>query len=420
MKQRFALGFGNNLDYEVVWDSAVLERLIVEHDIRESDLEHWGRVDSERDVVIAILGFMRSGRGGERFVSSPMVVEGFATYFDKRVTLGGTGVRAAIAMSRIGHPSVLHLVTVNEAVRALLPAASEFVCSNDRETVYPHLIVQFDRGATVEANDIAITAEQPNRVIFHSDLDNIHMELSEDFRASARGARALLISGFNAMQSESLLADRLRYVASLVRDLEAGTYVYYEDAGYYSEHLRNLVLRTLRGSIDIVGMNEDELGEHRGRSVDIADPGDVLDAVRDVHARLGVPYVVVHSRSWAAAYGEGSAALREALESGVAMATTRFCLGDDYTAADYWATRALPPSEEGAAFATAINHAGSGTICCVPVPHVGRATGVTIGLGDAFVGGCLPFLPERHEFVTVRRASDCRSGPTAPDGGDLL
>lgn len=121
----------------------------------------------------------------------------------------------------------------------------------------------------------------------------------------------------------------------------------------------------------------------------------MLDAVSDVHARLGVPYVVVHSRSWAAAYGEGSAALRAALESEVAMATTRFCLGDDYAAADYWATLALPTSVEGATFARTINHAGRGTVCCVPVPHVGRATGVTIGLGDAFVGGFLPFLPER-------------------------
>lgn len=404
--QRFALGFGNNLDYELVWDSAVLERLIVEHDIREGDLDQCGRVDSERDVVVAILGFMRSGRGGERFVSSPMVVEAFATFFAKRITLGGTGVRAAIAMSRIGHPSVLHLVTLNDGVRGLLPSASEFVCSNDRETVYPHLIVQFDRGATVEANGVAIVAPQPNRIIFHSDLDNIHMALSEDFAVAARDARALLISGFNAMQSESLLADRLRIVANVVRHLRDGTPVYYEDAGYYSEHLRTLVLQTLRGSIDIVGMNEDELGEHRGRSVDITDPRDVLDALKDVHARLGVPNVVVHSRAWAAAYGEGSAALREALESGVAMATTRFCLGDDYTASDYWATRALQPSDDGEALARSINRSGGELICCVSVPHVHRATGVTIGLGDAFVGGCLPYLPERGSGGWVRRAGD--------------
>ena len=412
MQQRFALGFGNNLDYEVAWDSAVLERLIVEHDVRAEDLDRQGRVDSERDVVVAILGFMRSGRGGERFVSSPTVVEDFATYFEKRVTLGGTGVRAAIAMSRIGYPSVLHLVTVNDAVRALLPSESEFVCSNERETMFPHLIVQFDRGATVDANGIRIVAPHPNRVIFHSDLDNIEMKLSEDFRDSARGARTLLISGFNAMQSETMLADRLRTIANLVGDLEESTHVYYEDAGYYSEHLRSQVLRTLRDSIDIVGMNEDELGEHRGRPVDIADPHDVLDAMRQVHARLGVPLVLVHSRSWAAAYGDGSAALQEALESGVAMATTRFCLGDDYAAADYWATRALPPSDDGDAFARAINHAGRGTICCVPVPHVGRATGVTIGLGDAFVGGCLPFLPKRGPRGERRRPGmDAGSAP---------
>ena len=403
MTERFALGFGNNVDYELVWDSAVLERLVVEHDIREDELDRLERIDSERDLVISILGFVRSGRGGERFISSPAVVGAFATHFAKHVSLGGTSVRAAIAMRRIGYPAVLHLVTINDAVRARLPADCEYVCSNDRDTVFPHLIVQFDRGATVAANDISIIAPHPNRIIYHSDLDNIEMRLSDAFLAAARGARTLLISGFNAMQSERLLADRLRSVAALVGGLEDLAHVYYEDAGYFGEQLRSLVLQTLRDRIDIVGMNEDELGDYCGRHVDITDPVDVLEAVRQVHARVGVPLVVVHCRLWAAAYGPGSAAVREALESGVAMATTRFRLGDDHTAADYWATRALPPSEAHGALADAINRLGGGEICCVPVPHVAQVAGVTVGLGDAFVGGFLPFLPERAPRRRVAR-----------------
>lgn len=406
MKERFALGFGNNVDYELVWDSAVLERLAAEHGVREEELDRPGGVNSERDLVVSILTFMRSGRGGERFVASPMVVEEFARYFEKRVTLGGTGVRAAIAMSRIGFSSVLHLVTMNDAVRALLPPGSEFVCSSDRETVFPHLIVQFERGAIVEANGFKIVARQSNRAIFHSDRDNIEMKLSKEFPAAARSANTLLVSGFNAMQSESMLADRLRSIGELVGDLEELAHVYYEDAGYYSGHLRSLVVQTLRDRIDIVGMNEDELGDHVGRHVDIADPGDVLDAMREVHARLGVPLVLVHCRLWAAAYGDESVAYREALTSGVAMATTRFRLGDDYAAADYWAMRALPASEEGDAFAGMINHAGQGKICCVPVPPVAQAAGVTIGLGDAFVGGFLPFLPKQGPRGVRRRPED--------------
>jgi ADP-dependent phosphofructokinase/glucokinase len=416
MKERFALGFGNNVDYELVWDAAVLERLAAEHDVREEELDRPGGVDSERDLVVSILHFMRSGRGGERFVASSTVVEEFAEYFEKRITLGGTGVRAAIAMSRIGFSSVLHLVTMNDAVRALLPPGSEFVCSNDRETVFPHLIVQFERGAIVEANGFKIVARQSNRAIFHSDRDNIEMKLSAAFPVAACSANTLLISGFNAMQSESMLADRLRSIGELVGDLEEIAHVYYEDAGYYSGHLRSLVLRTLRDRIDVVGMNEDELGDHFGRHVDIADPVEVLDAMREVHARLGVPLVLVHCRSWAAAYGDRSVAYREALTSGVAMATTRFRHGDDYAAADYWAMRALPASEEGVAFAGMINHAGQGKICCVPVPDVAQAAGVTIGLGDAFVGGFLPFLPQQGPRGGRRRPEgDAAQPPPTPN-----
>jgi ADP-dependent phosphofructokinase/glucokinase len=396
MTERFALGFGNNVDFELVWDSAVLERLVVEHDVRDEDLDRPGRIESERDLIISILGFVRSGRGGERFISSPTVVDEFAKHFDKRVSLGGTSVRAAIAMRRIGYPAVLHLVTINDTVRALLPVDSSYVCSNGRDTVFPHLIVQFDRGAAVAANGISIVAQHPNRIIYHSDLDNIEMRLTDAFRVSARSAQTLLISGFNAMQSERLLAERLRSVADLVGGLEGLAHVYYEDAGYYAEHLRSSVLETLRPCIDVVGMNEDELGDYCGRQVDISNSVDVLDAMRTVHALVGVPLIIVHCRLWAAAYGPGCEAVGEALQSGVAMATTRFCLGDDYTAEDYWATRALPPSEAGEALADTINHRGAGAVCCVPVPHVVRSAGVTVGLGDAFVGGFLPFLPERE------------------------
>lgn len=407
MTQRFALGFGNNVDYELVWDGAVLERLVIEHGIRADELDRPVRISSERDLVISILGFVRSGRGGERFIASPAVVDAFAAHFAKHVSLGGTSVRAAIAMRRIGYPAALHLVTINDAVRARLPADCAYVCSSDRDTMFPHLIVQFDRGASVAANDISLVAPQPNRIIYHSDLDNIEMRLSDAFKGAARGARTLLVSGFNAMQSERLLADRLRFVAELVGGLDDLAHVYYEDAGYYAEHLRSLVLQTLRDCIDVVGMNEDELGDYCGRHIDISDPVDVVGALRAVHARLGVPLVVVHCRSWAAAYGAGCAALRDALQSGVAMATTRFRLGDDFTAEDYWATRALPPSDDDAALAGAINHLGGGRICCVPVPHLTQAAGVTVGLGDAFVGGFLPFLPEREPG---RRRPEARCG----------
>ena len=62
-----------------------------------------------------------------------------------KITLGGTSVRAAIAMRKLGYTSALHLVTINEHVRRLIPQDSPYVCSNTIDSSYPHLIVQFDK-----------------------------------------------------------------------------------------------------------------------------------------------------------------------------------------------------------------------------------------------------------------------------------
>ena len=43
--------------------------------------------------------------GGERFVATPEVVEAFAAHFPRRITLGGTSLRAAVAMSQHGLPT---------------------------------------------------------------------------------------------------------------------------------------------------------------------------------------------------------------------------------------------------------------------------------------------------------------------------
>ena len=39
MKERIALGFGDNIDYEIVWDSKVIETLIIHYDIHNTELD---------------------------------------------------------------------------------------------------------------------------------------------------------------------------------------------------------------------------------------------------------------------------------------------------------------------------------------------------------------------------------------------
>ena len=132
MSEKIALGFCNNIDYEIVWNAEVLEALVIDYEIRANELSTRIAVESERDLVVSILGFMKAAEGGERFVAGSEIIERFAARFEKKITLGGTSVRAAIAMRKLGYTSALHLITQNEQVRRLIPPDSPYVCSNER------------------------------------------------------------------------------------------------------------------------------------------------------------------------------------------------------------------------------------------------------------------------------------------------
>ena len=259
MAEQITLGFGDNIDYEIVWDSAVYEDLITRYGIRADELSSDGAIRNERDLVVSILSFVQSGAGGERSVASSAIVERFAQRFENKITLGGTSVRAAIAMRKLGYTSALHLSTINDHVRRLIPQDSPYVCSNTQDSLYPHLIVQFDKGARVRAGDIELVAARANRIIYHNDADNIAMRISEDFADLVSEAKVFLVSGFNAMQSEALLVERLESVEGSAR-LPKDALVFYEEAGFYEPRFSCLIHARLAGKIDIVSLNEDDAG----------------------------------------------------------------------------------------------------------------------------------------------------------------
>ncbi len=392
MKEKIALGLGDNIDYEIVWNSKVIEDLIIRYSIHDDELSANREVNCERDLVISILSFLKSGTGGERFVSSSAIIEQFSQNFEKKITLGGTSVRAAIAMRKLGYTSALHLVTINDYVRRLIPQDSPYVCSNTKDTSYPHLIVQFGKNICVRASDIELCTSRANRIIYHNDDDNIIMNLNEDFSDLITDARIFLISGFNAMQSKELLTSRLESLLRIMEKLPKGVLVYYEDAGFYDPSFSKSIYATLAKNISIASLNEDELQAHLGRKLDLPNVFQIKEALVDLHKLIPVPVIVVHSMYWALAYGEKAMSFAKALKGGITMATTRFCYGDEFTLENYREIESLSPNREGAIFADAIKGLLADKVCCVPVAHVEQSNATTIGLGDAFVGGFLSAL----------------------------
>ena len=65
MGERIVLGLGDNVDYEIEWDSSVFERLIDEFGVADSELSTDKPISSTRDLLVSILGFLKSeNRGG--------------------------------------------------------------------------------------------------------------------------------------------------------------------------------------------------------------------------------------------------------------------------------------------------------------------------------------------------------------------
>lgn len=395
MGESIALGFGNTIDYEIELDPQIVENLITQYHINASEIDRDIPIFCIRDLLISILGFLICGSGGERFVNSHQIIQDFASLFRNKITIGGSSVRAANAMRKLGNTSALHLVSVNDHIRKLLPADCPWVCSNDQDSFYPHLIVQYTRDTQINAGDIIIRTNRANRIIYVNDQDNTLMKLNPDFSSLISDARLFFISGFNAMQNSDLLAERLQQVKKITAYLPTEALIYYEDACFHQPELSLQVRQELIDLIDFYGLNEDELQGYIGREIDLLNAEETYNAIKELSLLIAVPRLIVHTQHWALSFGSASRTYGRALQNGITMATTRYRFGDDFQRIDYINTGQLPVQETAAEFAHVINQIGKENIYCIPVSEVAEEKPTTIGLGDAFVGGFLPSLLDR-------------------------
>jgi sugar/nucleoside kinase (ribokinase family) len=403
MARNLVLGLGGTVDYEIVWDSAVIEGLVAEYDIRASELTTTIPVDSERALVVALLGFLRDGVGGERFVASSDIVERFAARFDKRITLGGTPVRAAMAMAVLGVTCTVHLVSIDDDVRRLLPTTCAYICSAVADTTDPHLIVQYPAGATVRSGEVDICSPHPNRVILTNDPPNRELVLSDRLSDVLRDAEVFMISGFNVIQDPDVLAARLASLRAHMAALPPDALVYYEDAGYHVPALSRDVRDALVGLVDVFSLNEDEMQAYLGRRLDLLDPDEMRVALDELDVLVGAPTLVVHTKYWSLALGADAAAYSSALIGGITMASARCFYGDSFTEREYGSVASFPVNAHGAEFAQEIERAMAGRVRCVPAYVIDVERPTMIGLGDTFVGGFIAALARADQRPPTSR-----------------
>ena len=395
MSSTIVLGLGGTVDYELHWDAEVFQRLITDYNVESVDLGTSDVLVSERDVIVAIAGFMRSGKGGERFVKDPLVLVDFSNRFAFDTTLGGTCVRGAIALSRLGVGSIVHLVSISDEVRALLPSTVEYISSAPGDSLDPHVIVQFPGAQNVTLTDgISFSTTKANRVILVNDPPNEKLLLSDELGERLKGASAFLVSGFNTIKSEEVLLERLTTLEPWILGMPEGAIVVYEDAGFHDVRFRQTVLSRVPNFADVYSMNEDEAQELLGRIVDWGSGADVALAIVQLHQEIGVENLVVHTAHFAAVCGPKSELLSHAVLEGAALASTRFGFGDAFDRNDYYYVLAGDRDDVGVRLKESAPIQKSG-VTIVPGFDVKTATPTTIGLGDAFIGGVMGYLGRR-------------------------
>jgi ADP-dependent phosphofructokinase/glucokinase len=396
MTSHVVLGLGGCVDYEVRLSSPTLEQLVGEYGIRDAELTSATAVTNERELVISVLAYIKEGAGGEHFAGSSDALRAFAARFPRRVALGGTSVRAAIAMSRLGVPSTLHLVSVNDFIRHLLPANCEYISSGRQDELYPHLIVQYDKDIRVRVDDIDIHAPFPNRLIYVNDPASEALLLSDELGSLLRDAHVFLISAFNAVRDREVLDERLATLRSHMRQLPPEAVIYYEDAAFHEPDLNHRVRNSLLPVIDIYGLNEDEMQSHLGRAVDLLSVTDVECGLKQLRTLIPAPTLVVHTKYWSAAFGERAGDYAGPLNGGIMIASTRYSHGDDYTEEQLESMRSRPRRREASEFAAALEARMGDVVRCVPGFDLDVAEPTTIGLGDTFVGGFLAAVAQKE------------------------
>lgn len=400
MGNLIAAGFQNTVDFELTWEPEILIPLCLSYALKAGDIRKYAPIENERELLLTLLFHMKSGSGSECMTVSSSITRAFAAHFDMDITLGGTAVRAAMAIEKTGFRSSVHACSLNRHFRDLIPDQVNWISSvyDEGEDYHPHVIVQYPENFHVSINDIDFTTIRPNRVIFTCDPPSEKLFITEDFADLAADARVFLVASYNIVKEKEDLISRLRSTVRILDRLRPDCFVLMEDGCFRDPGMRGIITEILAPRLDLFSMNEDELQDRTGRKIDILDPRQVAEAIWEEYAALHVPILVCHSADWALAYGKGAYGIREALEGGVTMASTRFRLGDHYNLRDYQDTAKLPPKERSLSFIRELSEILSDEeLVVIPSKELSDVSSpVTIGLGDSFIGGMLPLLlPEK-------------------------
>lgn len=405
-----ALGYSSNLDVLLSFRTERLNELLEQY-LPKADLKKAGpakKIRSMKELLETVVYFCANGIGGEADIEEPaLLLDSFAYSYG----MGGTGVQAAMALSKIGCDSVVHLTDDSKEVLQLLDSphihavledgslgrTSEVKSRNPQEL---HFILQFKKGETIRAGEQEICIPCSNRLILTKNTVNETLPLWEPYfrwiEENAFRVSSIVLSSFNAILDPAVLLERIEYVkehAERYHQNNPEGIVYFEDAHYHDAEVRGMCMDIIYPHVDVMSMNEEELQytleDMFARHVDIDDILSCVEGTEFLRERYGVRRgIVVHTKDYAMFVGDpGKADIEKGLMYGVSMATAKAAFGSYGGEEEIRSILKLPLSEKGLRNREII--AGSrwkDRVILVPTRYIDKPK-YTIGLGDSFTGG---------------------------------
>lgn len=409
-KRYMALGYTSNLDLLCDFRTERLNRLLEQY-VPEGNLyamKAAEKIETIRDLAETLVFYCLRGIGGEaEVVHTDIVEENFSFTYG----IGGTAAQAAMALSEIGCPSVVHLTDDSGDVCRIMDTPFIYTVSRERRLVHTgkassstereiHFIVQFMKGDRILLGGQEAEIPCSNRLILTKTTVNEELPFSEPYftwiEEHAKQVSSNVISGFNVLQDKEVLEKRVGAVKDHIgryRGKNPKGIAFYEDSFYHDTAVGSYFRQVLYPYVDVVSMNEEELEtilrETYHPDFDVQDIFSCIEGVRNLRERFSVRKgIIVHTKDYSMYVGDAlDADIERGLMYGNMLATAKAMYGWYGTMEQLGEVVELGLSRRGTEYYRKIQESGSvSDVIIVPSKYI-DAPRYAIGLGDSFVGG---------------------------------
>lgn len=405
-----AMGYSSDLDLICSVDGEHLSKLIEEYltPQEQNEITRPGIVTDAKTLIRAIVYHCVTGLGGEIGITDPKIA---CDLFEHSKGMGGTGVQAAMALARLGCPSIVHLTDDSADVTRLLDNECIHTVSDEGELIRAgekreingreiHFIIQFRKGDIIRLAGHELSLPASNRLIVVETHINSRLPFQKSYfdwvETNAKSVSSLLVSSFNCIQSEEILNERLETIVNHIcryRENNPNGVVYAEDGFYHSKSIQKSVYERLYGLVDIAGINEEELTQALevfcGYELDIDDFASCLEGLERMCEYLQVRKgMVLHTKDYSLYYGaESDFEIEKGLVYGNLMATAKAMHGYYGGKNELAGVMSLEFSRKGLDFLAYLDNVmPRRSALLVPTRYL-NAPKYTIGLGDSFLAG---------------------------------